>query len=76
MWDSSRRQTEQRQAERTQALALLISLGWMVLVQVACVMCWQAGLISRPASLVHWLVVGVLPPAFAMWSMETERTRA
>ena len=76
MWDPSRRQAEQRQVERAQALALTISLGWMVLAQVVCVMCWQAGLLTRPAALMHWLVVGVLPPALAMWGMETERTRS
>jgi len=70
MWNFPR-----RQAERAQSAALLISLAWMVLVQVACVLCWDGGLLTRQASLLHWLVVGVLPPALAMWTMETERTR-
>lgn len=65
-----------RQAERVQAAALVISLAWMVLAQVACVLCWEAGFLTRQASLLHWLVVGVLPPALAMWGMETERTRS
>lgn len=64
-----------RQAERVHSVALLVSLAWMVLAQVACVLCWEAGLLTRQASLLHWLVVGVLPPALAMWGMETERTR-
>ena len=61
--------------ERAQAAALVISLAWMVLAQVGCVMCWEAGFLTRQASLLHWLVVGVLPPALAIWNMETERTR-
>jgi hypothetical protein len=71
MWNLPRQQT----AERAQSVALLVSLAWMVLAQVACVLCWEAGLLTRQASLLHWLVVGVLPPALAMWTMETERTR-
>jgi hypothetical protein len=41
---------------------------------LACVLCWDAGLLTRQASLLHWLVVGVLPPALALWGMETEQT--
>ena len=67
------RDSSQRQAERAQAVALLISLAWMVLAQVGCVLCWEAGLLTRQASLLHWLVVGVLPPAMALWTTETER---
>jgi hypothetical protein len=67
------RNSSQRQAERAQALALLVSLAWMVLAQVGCVLCWEAGLLTRQASLLHSLVVGVLPPAMALWTMETER---
>ncbi len=64
----------QRRAERAQSAALLVSLAWMLLSQLACVMFWDAGLLTRQASLLHWLVVGVLPPALALWTMETERT--
>ncbi len=71
MWNLPRQQT----AERAQSVALLVSLAWMVLAQVACVLCWEAGLLTRQASLLHWLVVGVLPPALAMWTMETGRTQ-
>jgi len=70
MWNFSRRQT----AERAESAALIVSLVWMVLAQLACVLCWDAGLLTRQASLLHWLVVGVLPPALAMWGMETERS--
>ena len=69
MWNVPR-----RQAERAQSAALLVSLAWMVLAQLACVLCWDVGLLTRQASLLHWLVVGVLPPALALWGMETERT--
>lgn len=79
MQDLSRRQAERdfsrRQTERAQAVALVVSLAWMVLAQVACVLCWEAGFLTRQASLLHWLVVGVLPPALAMWGMETELMR-
>ena len=63
-----------RQAERAHSAALVVSLAWMLLSQLFCVLCWDAGLLTRQASLLHWLVVGVLPPALAMWTMETERT--
>lgn len=69
------RELSRRAEQRTHSAALFVSLAWMVLAQVACVMCWDAGLLTRQASLVHWLVVGVLPPALAMWTMETERVR-
>lgn len=63
-----------RQVERAQSVALLVSLAWMVLAQVGCVMVWEAGFLTRQAALLHWLVVGVLPPAMALWTMGTERT--
>lgn len=65
-----------RRAERAQSLALVVSLAWMLLAQLACVMCWEAGFLTRQASLLHWLVVGVMPPALALWDTETERTRS
>ncbi|CAA9245538.1 MAG: hypothetical protein AVDCRST_MAG08-1836 [uncultured Acetobacteraceae bacterium] len=71
MRNFSRRQA----AGRAESAALVVSLVWMVLAQLVCVLCWDAGLLTRQASLLHWLVVGVLPPALAMWGMETERTR-
>lgn len=69
-----RNSSSKRQAERAQAVALVISLAWMVLAQIGCVMFWEAGFLTRQASLLHWLVVGVLPPAMALWTTETERT--
>jgi hypothetical protein len=70
MWNLPR-----RQAERAQSAALLVSLAWMIAAQIACVLCWEHGLLTRQASLLHWLVVGILPPALALWTMEAERTR-
>lgn len=49
--------------------ALALALAWMLLMQLACVLAWDAGWLTSPAALVHWLLVGVLPPAFALWGM-------
>ncbi|MBY0394877.1 MAG: hypothetical protein K2X91_00190 [Thermoleophilia bacterium] len=48
--------------------ALTVSLAWMFLVQLACVALWDAGWMTREAALMHWLALGVLPPALALWS--------
>jgi hypothetical protein len=39
----------------------------MFAVQLACVLLWDAGWLTRTGALAHWLVVGVLPPALALW---------
>lgn len=70
MWNIPR-----RRAERWQSAALMVSLAWMLLAQLACVLCWDAGVLTRQASLLHWLVVGVLPPALALWGTEADRAR-
>ena len=65
-----------RQQARAEQRALAISVAWMLLVQLACVVLWDAGWMERQAALIHWLVVGVLPPALALWGMgqpEAER---
>ena len=49
-----------------------LRFSWLLLVQLACVLLWDAEWLTRQAALVHWLVVGVLPPAFALWGMERE----
>ena len=51
----------------TRALALTIL--WLLLVQVLAVLAWQTGLLTRQGALVHWLALGVLPPALALWSL-------
>lgn len=48
--------------------ALAVSLAWMFLVQLACVVLWDAGWLTRAEALVDWLLVGVLPPAMALWT--------
>ena len=68
-------QFPQEQVERVQARALIVSLVWIVVTQLACVLCWEQGLLTRQASLLHWLLVGVLPPALALCTMEAKRTR-
>jgi hypothetical protein len=60
---------DSRQQARAEQRALAISVAWMLLVQLACVVLWDAGWLERQAALVHWLVVGVLPPALALWGM-------
>lgn len=63
-----------REASRLQARAeqraLTISVAWMLLVQLGCVLLWDAGFFGRQAALIQWLLVGVLPPAFALWGMK------
>ena len=44
LWPSSR-----QAAERAQSVALLVSLAWMVLAQIGCVMFWDAGFLPRQA---------------------------
>lgn len=51
----------------TRALALTIL--WLLLMQVLAVLAWQAGLLTRQAALLHWLTLGVLPPALALWTL-------
>jgi hypothetical protein len=62
-----------REASRPQARAeqraLAVAVVWMLLVQVGCVALWDAGWFARQAALIHWLIVGVLPPALALWGM-------
>ncbi len=65
-----------RQQARAEQRALAVSVAWMLLVQLACVVLWDAGWMERQAALIHWLIVGVLPPALALWGMghpEAER---
>lgn len=47
--------------------ALALSVAWMMVVQLACVTLWHLGWLGRPEALTHWLFVGVLPPALALW---------
>lgn len=49
--------------------ALLLAIAWLLLAQALAAFAWQAGLLTRPAALLHWMVVGVLPAALALWSL-------
>jgi hypothetical protein len=49
--------------------ALFVAIVWLLFVQLLAVLAWQTGLVSRGGALIHWLVVGVLPPALALWGM-------
>lgn len=59
-----------RQQARAEQRALAIAVAWMLLVQLACVVLWDAGWLERQAALIHWLIVGVMPPALALWGMQ------
>jgi hypothetical protein len=41
----------------------------MLLVQFGCVLLWGADWLTRQSALVHWLVVGILPPVLALAQM-------
>ena len=55
---------------RQNACALAIAIVWILSTQLACVLLWDAGWLTRQASLIHWLVAGVLPPALALWQLD------
>jgi len=53
--------------------ALAIALAWLLLTQLFAVLAWDAELLTRQAALLHWLIVGALPPALALWSLPSTR---
>ena len=53
--------------------ALAIVLAWLLAAKLLAVLAWETGLLTRQAALLHWLVVGVLPPALALWSLPANR---
>jgi hypothetical protein len=59
----------------TEVLALSLSIAWLLLAQMLAVVAWEAELLTRQGALVHWLLVGVLPPALALWSMPDPQPR-
>jgi hypothetical protein len=63
------REAFQSQARR-QSGVLAIAIVWMLLLQFICVLLWNAGWLTRKTSLVHWLNLGVLPPALALRRLE------
>ena len=56
----------------SETAALAISVAWLLFAQILAVLAWNAELLTRQAALLHWLVVGVLPPALALWGMRPE----
>jgi hypothetical protein len=53
----------------TEIIALALSILWLLFAQMLAMIAWDAGLLTRQGALVHWLLVGVMPPALALWSM-------
>ncbi|MCK8786428.1 hypothetical protein M0638_18795 [Roseomonas sp. NAR14] len=53
--------------------ALLVSTAWLLLCQLVFVVLWHFGWMSHGVALLHWLVVGVMPPGMALWRFERER---
>jgi hypothetical protein len=53
----------------TGTLALAVSVAWLLFVQLLAVIAWDADLLTRQGALLHWLVLGVLPPALALWTL-------
>lgn len=72
MKDPRRAASSSTSAQRAESGALAIAIAWLLLVQLVCVLMWDAEWLTRQAALLHWLVVGVLPPAFALWGMERQ----
>lgn len=68
------REASQQQG-RAESRALAIAIVWLLLTQLGCVLLWDSGWLSRQASLIHWLVVGVLPPALSLWRLEQAATQ-
>ena len=68
--------TDRQRQERGQIRALLLAIAWMLAVQLACVVLWDGGWFSRQAALVHWLLIGVLPPALALWTSASQKAPA
>ncbi|HYZ31355.1 MAG TPA: hypothetical protein VE684_03625 [Crenalkalicoccus sp.] len=61
-----------RQHRRAQLRVLGLAIAWMMALQFACILAWEAGLLGRQGALVHWLLLGVLPPALALWTSRPE----
>jgi hypothetical protein len=56
----------------SETAALAISVVWLLFVQILAVLAWNGELLTRQAALLHWLAVGVLPPALALWGTRLE----
>lgn len=58
---------------RTHTLALAVALAYASLAFAACAIAADAGLLTKQASLLHWLAAGVLPAALALASLPEEK---
>jgi hypothetical protein len=61
---------------RVETFALAIAILWMLAAQLVCVVLWDSAWLTRQAALVHWLLVGVMPPALALWQLERRHPAA
>lgn len=66
---SHRMREDFRRQWHAESRALGVAVVWMLLLQLGCVLLWNGGWLTRQTALVHWLVVGVWPPAMALWRM-------
>lgn len=57
-----------RGAGGSETRALILAIVWMVLIEGACLLLWRGGWLARHAAMAHWLAVGALPPALALWT--------
>jgi hypothetical protein len=46
--------------------AFVISVAWLIAVQILALLAWSIGLMTRDSALLHWVLLGVLPPAMAL----------
>ncbi|WP_137181627.1 hypothetical protein [Roseomonas sp. AR75] len=46
--------------------AFAISVAWLIAAQILALLAWGFGLMTRDSALVHWVLLGVLPPAMAL----------
>jgi hypothetical protein len=61
---------------RAETFALAIAILWMLAMQLICVVLWDSGWLTRQGALVHWLIIGVAPPALALWQLEGQQPTA
>lgn len=50
--------------------ALAVSILWLLFVQVLAMLAWHLGLLSRMDAMMHWLLIGVMPPVLALLTTE------
>ena len=58
-----------------EVFCLAAGVAWLLFVQLLAVLAWDFDLLTRQAAILHWIVVGVLPPALALLSMPDPAAR-